>query len=99
MKDDWLTLSVQMMKLGIESQFVIMQRLFCLQAGGVLAHNEAQRMVSEKTIAAASEAFAMNLALSTGHRPLSAIHSTVKSYRKKVAANRRRLGRKARKRK
>jgi hypothetical protein len=96
MKYDWLSLSMQMMKLGIESQFVILQRLLSLQVGGALAHKEARRMVTEKTTAAASEAFAMGLALATGHPPLSAMQSTVKSYRKRVAANRRRLGRRTR---
>ena len=97
MRNDWFTLSMRMMKLGMESQFVILQRLLRLQAGGAVAHREAQRMFMEKTTAAASEAFAMSMALSTGHPPLSAIQSTVKSYRKRVAANRRRLGRKTRK--
>jgi len=98
MMNGWFTLSMQMMKLGMESQFVILQRLLRLKIGGAVAHREAQRMVTEKTTTAASEAFAMGLALATGHSSLSAIESTVKSYRKKVAANRRRLRRRTRKR-
>ena len=50
-------------------------------------------MVAEKTTAAATEAFAMSLALASGKSPLSTLELTVRSYRKKVAANRRRLGR------
>jgi hypothetical protein len=93
----WFTLWMQMMRLGMESQMIIMHRLWRLQAGGPMAQREAARMVSEKTIAAAAEAFAVSLALAAGKSPLSAMESTVKSYRKKVAANRRRLGRRSRK--
>jgi hypothetical protein len=93
----WFTLSMQMMKLGMESQMIILQRLSRLQAGGPMAQREAARMVTEKTTAAATEAFAMSLALASGTSPLSALEKTVKSYRKKVAANRRRLGRSSRK--
>ena len=87
------------MKLGMESQFVILQRLLRLQVGGAVAHQEAQRMVAEKAATAASEAFAMGMALAAGRSPLSATQATVKSYHKKVAANRRRLGQRTRKRK
>ena len=56
-------------------------------------------MVTEKITAAASEALSFGLALSIGHPPLSAMQSTVKSYRKKVAANRLRLDYKSSKQK
>src|SRR5688572_29445032 len=95
--DGWFSLWMQMMKLGMESQMIILHRLSRLQAGGPRAQREAARMVSEKTIAAAAETFAVSLALASGKSPLSALESTVKSYRKKVAANRRRLGRRSRK--
>jgi len=94
----WFTLSMQMMKLGMESQMIILQRLSRLQAGGPMAQREAARMVTEKITAAATEAFAAGLALASGKSPLSAAESTVKSYRRKVTANRRRLGRSSRKR-
>jgi hypothetical protein len=93
----WLSLSVEMMKLGMESQLIILRRLSRLQAGGPMAQREATRMVSEKTTAMATEGFAMTLALASGKSPLSALESTVKSYRKKVGANRRRLARTPRK--
>ncbi len=99
MKNGWLNLSIQMIKLGMESQVVILQRLSRLRAGGTVADREAQRMVTEKITAAASEALSFGLALSTGHPPLSAMQSTVKSYRKKVAANRLRLDYKSSKQK
>lgn len=94
----WFTLSMQMMKLGIESQMIILQRLSRLQAGGPMVQREAERMVTEKITAAATEACAVSLALASGKSPLSALESTVRSYRKKVAANRRRLARNSRKR-
>jgi hypothetical protein len=96
--NSWFTLSMQMMKLGMESQMIILQRLSRLQMGGATAQKEAARMVAEKTTAAATEALAMSLALASGKSPLSALELTVRSYRKKVAANRRRLGRSAGKR-
>ena len=55
------------------------------------------RGVTEKTQAAATEAFAMCLALASGKSPLSAMEPTVRSYRRKVAANRRRPGRSSKK--
>lgn len=75
----------------MESQLVMLQRLSRLQAGGPLAYTEAARMITEKTTAAASEAFSLGLALSTGRHPVLAVQRTIKSYRKKVAANHRRL--------
>jgi hypothetical protein len=89
----WFTLSMQMMKLGMESQVIILQRLSRLQMGGPVAQREAVRMVTEKATTAAAETFAMSMALASGKSPQSALESTVRSYRKKVAANRRRLGR------
>ena len=94
----WFNRSMQMMKLGMESQTIILQRLLRLQAGGPMAQKEAARMLAEKTTAAVTEGFAMSLALASGKSPLSALELTVRSYRKKVAANRRRLGRSAGKR-
>jgi len=72
-----------MTMLAMESQQVIWLRTMKLASGGPEAGVEAQRMVSEK-VAAASQA-AMNLM--SGHSP----DSVVKSYRRKVRANARRL--------
>lgn len=95
---NWITFSLEMMKLGLESQAVMLQRLSRLHAGGPTAQREAAGMVTEKAMAAAIEIAAFNLALGSGKAPLDALQSTVKSYRRKVAANRRRLGRGPRKR-
>jgi hypothetical protein len=97
MMDGWFKLSAQMIKLGFESQAVILQRLSRLRRGGALADKEYKRMVSEKMTAAAAEIFSTGLAAAAGQSPLSMLDASVKSYRKKVAANRRRLERKPRK--
>lgn len=73
---------------------MILARLSRLQAGDSLARREAARMITEKTTAAAVETFALSAALMSGKTPVSALESTVKSYRRKVAANRRRLAKK-----
>jgi len=69
--------------LAIESQHVIWLRSLKLASGGPGAGAEAELMVSEK-VSAATKA-AMNLM--SGHTP----DSIVKSYRKTVRANARRL--------
>jgi hypothetical protein len=71
--------------LAAESQQVIWLRLFKLAAGGPKASAEARRMVSEK-LALAAQA---GVGVVTGETPAG----TVKRYRKKVRANRRRLSR------
>lgn len=91
--NDWTRLSVQMTKLALDSQWVILQRLWRLQAGGSIAQKEAARMVTEKATAAASETFALGLSLAGGVSPPAALVKTVKSYRKKVGGNRHRLRR------
>ena len=91
----WVSLSIQMTKLAMESQLIILQRMARLHAGGAVGQREAARMVSEKVVAAATETYAMSLALASGKSPLSTLESGVKSYRKKVGANRRRLRRSA----
>lgn len=95
MMQPWFSLSMQMMKLGMESHFVIMQRMLRLQSGGTAAHREASTMFTEKMIAAASESFSLGFAIAAARPPQSVMHSTVKSYRKRVASNRRRLTRRA----
>jgi hypothetical protein len=96
--NSWLRLSVQMTKLAVESQWMILQRLSRLQVGGPGAQEEAAKMVTEKAAAAATETFALGSALASGTSLPAALGSTVKSYRGKVAANRRRLRRGAGKR-
>ena len=74
-----------MMMLALESQHAIWLRLARLAAGGVAAETEAALMVSEKIAAAEAAAFAAMGGASA--------EKIVRSYRRKVRANIRRLSR------
>lgn len=69
--------------LGLEAQGAIAQRLALLALGGQKAQAEAQRMVTEKVLAAGEAA--MLLAAGGSHAKV------VRGYRRKVRANGRRL--------
>lgn len=77
--------------LGLESAGVVGLRLASAAAGGPQAADEAWRMWSEKVIAL-SELQTRALTGSLGSTPAGAAKATLKHYRRKVAANRRRLG-------
>jgi hypothetical protein len=79
----WMKLALDTSMLAFETQQVIALRLLKLTWGGSAARSEANRMVTEK-IAAIAETAAK---VTTG----STASSVVKSYRKKVRANRQRL--------
>lgn len=74
-----------LMMLGVESQQVIWLRLMKLAGGGAVADREARLMLAEKVIAASTATGR----LMTGASP----DSVVKSYRRTVRANARRLTR------
>ncbi len=80
----WWKSSMDMAMLGYEAQGVIAQRVALFAMGGPKAQLEAERMVTEKVLAAGEAA----MLVATG-----ASHSKViRSYRRKVRANSRRLG-------
>jgi hypothetical protein len=79
----WMKLALNTSMLAFETQQVIGLRLLKLTLGGPAASREANRMVAEK-MAAFGEASAK---VATG----GTAGSVIKSYRKKVRANRRRL--------
>ncbi len=79
----WLRMGTDLAMLGVEAQMVIGERIAMLMVGGPKARKEAQQMVTEKVLAAGTAA----VTLATGGRP----HKVVRSYRKKVQANHRRL--------
>lgn len=79
----WWQLGVDSAMLAMESQAVIGLRLAKLAAGGSAAQVEAQRMVSEKVMAAGEAA----LLIATG----GSTAGVVAGYRRKVRANHRRL--------
>lgn len=80
----WLTLGTELAMLGVEAQMVIGQRIAMMMLGGPSARREAQRMVTEKVAAAADAA----MTIAAGGTP----RKVVRGYRRKVQANRRRLG-------
>ena len=81
-------------RLGMDAWMVIGLRMAKLAAGGPAAAFEAQRMVAEKVAAAAEVQVSAALALASGASHAAVGRKTVRSYRAKVAANRRRLKRK-----
>ena len=78
------------MMLGLESNRVIGLRIAKLMRGGKAAQREAQRMVSENVLAAAKAGTSL-MAGASGDK--------IQQYRKKVAANAKRLSRTRRRRK
>jgi hypothetical protein len=80
-------------RLGMDAWMVIGLRMAKFATGGPGAFLEAQRMVSEKMAAAAEAQTSAALALASGASPAAVGRKTVRSYRSKVAANRRRLKR------
>ncbi|WP_449384673.1 hypothetical protein [Bradyrhizobium sp. UFLA05-112] len=79
------------MMLALESNRVIGLRLAKLMRGGKGAQREAERMVSEKIQAAAKAGASLMAGASSDE--------IVRQYRKRVAANAKRLGRQQRRRK
>ncbi|MCR5877733.1 hypothetical protein [Phenylobacterium sp. J367] len=88
----WLRLGMDAWMLGFEASTVVALRSAKIAAGGAAGEAEARRMVSEKVEAAQ----AWQLLAATGAlgftAPLAA-DRTLKHYRRKVRANRRRLSR------
>jgi len=90
----WMETAAAATALGIESAGVIGLRWAGAVMGGPKAADEAWRMWSEK-MSALAELQARLFSGSLGSIPFEAVDTTVKLYRRKVAANRRRLGRSA----
>jgi hypothetical protein len=88
---EWMEIAASTAALGMESALVIGLRTTGASCGGPGAIDEVWRMWSEKVIALA-ELQTRLLTGSLGRTPASAARETLKHYRRKVAANRRRLG-------
>ena|SRR6516164_2406448 len=87
----WLGLGLDAFGLGLEAASVIALRSMTLAAGGAKAQAEAVRMVAEKAEAATS--LAVRAATGgLGMKPATVASKTIRHYRRKVRANRRRLG-------
>lgn len=89
-RNPWLGVGMDAWALGFEASQVIGLRMMKLAAGGAAAQTEANLMVREKiesTLALQMQALTGGL----GITPHGAAAHTLKHYRRKVRANRRRL--------
>jgi hypothetical protein len=90
--NSWFELAADSWRLGIQAQAVMTMRLAKLASGDAAAVAEAQRMVTEKVLAAAEAQANAAAAILSGRGHL-APKQTLALYRRKVGANRRRLSR------
>jgi hypothetical protein len=89
-RNPWIGLAWDSWALGLEASSVIGLRGLRIAAGGPSADAETRRMVSEKAEAAAAwQVLALTGGL--GATAPAAASKTLKHYRRKVRANRRRL--------
>jgi hypothetical protein len=93
MRNPWFDLAFKTVALGVEAQSVIALRLLRLAAGGTRGRTEAQRMVTEKVAALGHAQAAAGAALMTGRKHHVAAGKALRAVRKRVRANKRRLGR------
>lgn len=91
---EWMEIVAAAAALAMESAGVVALRTAGASFGGRKAADEAWRMWSEK-VAALAELQMRLLSGSLGRTPAGAAKETLKHYRRKVAANRRRLERAA----
>ncbi len=89
----WFVLSLKAVQMGVEAQSVIALRTLRLASGGARMEAEATRMVTEKVAAAAEAQTVAVVAAMGGHSQHVVAGKTLKVYRKRVRANRRRLSR------
>ena len=87
---DWVEIGAAAAALGVESVSVIALRLAGAAVGGPRAAEEAWLMCSEK-VAAVAELQGKLMMGTLGATPSRAMSATLRHYRRKVAANRRRL--------
>jgi hypothetical protein len=90
--DPWLRLGFEAWLLGFESANVMALRMLRVAGGGSAATAEAQRMVSEKLVAASMLQWRTWLGL-LGHTAPDITDGSLRHYRRLVRANRRRLAR------
>jgi hypothetical protein len=93
--NSWLRIVTDTWRLGSDSQVVVGLRLRKLVRADTAAAREARLMVAEKLLAAAEVQMMTASAVLSG-RAHQAPANALAYYRKKVAANRHRLGRKVR---
>lgn len=88
---EWMEIAAASVALSMESAGVIGLRLAGAAAGGPKAADEAWRMWAEK-VTALAELQTRFLTGTLGSTPSRRARATLSHYRRKVAANRRRLG-------
>lgn len=93
MLNPFLALSLQAARLGLEAQQVVALRMLRFWTGHPGGHREAERMVSEKLIAASVASMTAATALTTGQSQTAVARRVIGGYGRKVRANRRRLTR------
>lgn len=86
----WIVAGFDIWQLGAEAGEVATMRLARIAAGGAGADAEARLMISEK-VSAFLEMQTKMLSGAFGTTPLSGTQSVIKHYRRKVAANTKRL--------
>lgn len=86
----WMKAGMDMWMLGAEAGTVMALRMARITTGGAAGAAEAELMVTEK-VRAAIELQTRLMTGALGVTPLGATHGTVKHYRRKVAANNKRL--------
>ena len=80
------------LRLALDCQHVVAMRMARIAGGGRIARREANRMIAEKTIAAATAQFAAAMAFPFGGFPAAA-SEVGKTYQRAIRANRTRLSR------
>ena len=90
-RNPWMGVGLDAWTLGLEASAVIGLRTLKMARGGPAAHAEARRMIEEK-IEAAAALQVRALTGGLGATPAGASARTIAHLRKKVRANRRRLG-------
>jgi hypothetical protein len=93
MFNPWLALSLKTIQMGFEAQNVIALRMLRLAAGGARMEAEATRMITEKAATAAEAQAVAAIAAMTGDPQHVVAGKTLKVFKKRVRANKRRLSR------
>jgi hypothetical protein len=80
------------MRFGADVHSVMTRRMMMLAGGGPKTAAETQRMISEKMLALGESQMAFVTAMALGHGFHKASRRAFTPYRRRVRANRRRLG-------
>jgi hypothetical protein len=89
----WLSLGLKAWQIGLEAQSVIALPMMRIAAGGTRAQAEANRMVTEKILAAGEAQAAAAAAAIRGQKNHVVAGKALNVYRKRIRANKRRLSR------